>query len=55
MGLTKSELCDRLGLMIYQVEKAVKEQGMMGNDYLLKVTGWKPSQGKRPRYFPSKH
>jgi len=52
-GLTKGELCDRLGLTIYQAEKAAKEQGMNVNDYLLKVTGWKPSEGKRPRYYPN--
>jgi len=52
-GLTKGELCERIGLTIYQAEKAAKEQGMNGNDYLLKVTGWKPSEGKRPRYYPN--
>jgi hypothetical protein len=51
-GLTKSELCDRLGLTIYQADKAAKEQGTNVNDYLLKVTDWKPSEGKRPRYYP---
>lgn len=50
-GLTKSELCDCIGLTIYQAEKAAKEQGMSGNDYLFKVTGWKASSGKRPRYY----
>lgn len=54
-GLTKSELCDRIGLTIYQADKAAKEQGMNVNDYLLKVTGWKPSEGKRPRYYPTKN
>jgi replication fork clamp-binding protein CrfC len=54
-GLTKSELCDRLGLTIYQAEKASKEQEMSGNDYLFKVTGWKASSGKRPRYYPIKN
>jgi hypothetical protein len=52
-GLTKSELCDRLGLTIYQADKAAKEQGMNVNDYLFKVSGWKPSEGKRPRYYPT--
>jgi hypothetical protein len=53
--LTKSELCDRVGLTIYQAEKAAKEQGMNVNDYLFKVTGWKPSEGKRPRYYSTKN
>ncbi len=53
-GLTKSELCDRIGLTIYQAEKAAKEQSMTGNDYLLKITGWQAGEGKRPRYYPAK-
>ncbi|PSB00905.1 hypothetical protein [Merismopedia glauca] len=53
-GLTKTQLCDRLNLTLHQAEKAAKEQKMTINDYLLKVTGWKPSEGKRPRYYPSK-
>ncbi|GFE72192.1 hypothetical protein [Chroococcus sp. FPU101] len=53
-GLTKSELCDRLNLTIYQVDKAAKEQGIAINDYLLKITGWKVGEGKRPKYYPTK-
>lgn len=52
-GPTKSELCDRLNLTIYQAEKAAKEQGINVNDYLLKITNWKPSEGKRPKYYPA--
>jgi hypothetical protein len=51
-GLTKGELCERIGLTIYQAEKAAKEQGMNGNDYLLKITGCKVGEGKRPKYYP---
>ena len=52
-GLTKSQLCSRIGLTIYQVTKAAQDQGMSDNDYLLKITGWQAGEGKRPRYYPS--
>lgn len=62
-GLTKTQLCDcawrsargnRLNLTLRQAEKAAKEQKMTINDYLFKVTGWKASEGKRPRYYPAR-
>ena len=52
-GLTKSELCSRIGLTIYQASKAAQDQGMSDNDYLLKITGWQAGEGKRPRYYPT--
>lgn len=44
-------LADHIGLIIYQADKATKKQGTNVNDYLFKVTGWKASSGKRPRYY----
>lgn len=52
-GLTKTELCSRIGLTPYQADKAAKEQQLSTNDYLLKITGWKPGEGKRPKYYPA--
>ena len=50
-GLTKSELCSRIGLTIYQASKAAQDQEMSDNDYLFKITGWQAGEGKRPRYY----
>ena len=51
--LTKSKLCEHIGLTIYQAEKAAKDQKMLVNDYLFKITGWLPGKGKRPKYYPT--
>ena len=51
-GLTKTQLCNRIGLTIYQADKAASEQELSVNDYLLKITGWKVGKGKRPKYYP---
>lgn len=52
-GLTKTQLCERIGLTPYQTDKAAKEQELTTNDYLLKITGWEPGEGKRPKYYPA--
>ena len=51
-GLTKTELCSRIKLTTYQADKAASEQELSTNDYLLKITGWKVGEGKRPKYYP---
>ena len=51
-GLTKTQLCDRIRLTTYQTDKAASEQELSTNDYLLKITGWKVGEGKRPKYYP---
>ena len=51
--LTKSELCNQIGLTIYQANKVAQDQGISDNDYLLKVTGWQAGEVKRPRYYPT--
>ena len=51
-GLTKTQLCDRIKLTTYQADKATSEQELSTNDYLLKITGWKVGEGKRPKYYP---
>ena len=52
-GITKSELSKRIGLTIYQAAKAAEEQGLSETEYLFKVTGFQPGDGKRPRYYPA--
>jgi len=53
-GLTKSQLCQKIGLTIHQANIAFKQQGFKSIDeYLFKITGWQAGEGKRPRYFLS--
>ena len=47
-----TQLCDRIKLTTYQTDKAASEQELSTNDYLLKITGWKVGEGKRPKYYP---
>ena len=50
-GLTKGQLCKKIGLTVSQADKASKEQDLSIEDYIFKITGWKAGEGNKPRYF----
>ncbi len=53
-GLTKTQLCQKIGLNINQANTASEQLGFKSVDeYLFKITGWQAGEGKRPRYFLS--
>ncbi len=53
-GLTKTQLCQKIGLTINQANTASEQQGFKSLDeYLFKISGWQAGEGKRPRYFLS--
>ena len=52
-GLTKTELCRKLKLNIYQADQIAKQENLSPEEYLFQISGWKATDQARPRYFPA--
>lgn len=51
-GLTKTEIIRRLGIPASRIKRLASEERMTEEQYIAKISGWKPGEGERPRYFP---